>query len=875
MKTTTQLRVLILMLSIMFSSKVNGQELEWVRQFGTDARSSITGVSVHSSGVFVAGTTWGALPGQTYFGGMDSFVRKYTKEGNEVWTRQFGSAQNDQVTSIASDGSGLYVAGVVNQNGFINKYDFDGQEQWVISFGSNEFDWISQISIDETGLYVLGFTQGTFSGQISAGGTDVFVMKLDFQGEEIWTRQFGTPLSDRAGGISIFETKVYITGSTAGVLSGQSNQGFTDAFIRKYTTDGSLVWTQQFGSPDIDAAIEIAVNASGIFVSGSTNGNIIGPNTADDQSFLIKYDHNGSMMWGRQFGPGFDENRPTAIAVDQTHIYLAGYSYGVPSNSIPIIEEYDNPNLEEPDFDEPEFDGYIRKYDLDGNEIWTGTIASRFFDWVADLVLNGSELYLGGYTTGNFIEETTLGESDALFVKLDTQKKITFSLINTATNQPVPGYDPIQEDTELNLALLPNNLSIRANGMYESVRFDFDQQSKFRTENFSPFALFGDEQGDYSPGQLSVESHTLSATAFDQDNATGNIIAAGSLSFTVINEATQITFSLINAATNKPIPGYDPMIGNLVSINLTNLPANLSIRANAPAHFESVRFLLKSHGTMTYQQIENLVPYSLGGDSDGNYNSFNFSHYNYSLSLEATAYSSDNANGDPGLQGNITLFLQKDPLFVLVNTENQEDIRIIEYGDVLDLSELPGQFGIKAQILGGASGVNFNLTGPLNINRWEGPLPPYSLFGDVGNLINPWPGELLKPGNYNLWVEADDQFASIAFKIILESQPIQANDIPPDQQTKIRNSQMEISIYPNPVLQDQINLLFEKPVGNDLVYSILDITGRIIQSDRVKGNNRSSYHLDLQKDLSPGVYFIKINSSELRKTWTKRIIKSN
>ena len=89
----------------------HAQGIEWIRQFGSSSGDRARGISVDASGIYVAGFTNGTLPGQTSAGGRDAFVRKYDANGNEVWTRQFGSSSNDQAFGISVDASGIYVAG--------------------------------------------------------------------------------------------------------------------------------------------------------------------------------------------------------------------------------------------------------------------------------------------------------------------------------------------------------------------------------------------------------------------------------------------------------------------------------------------------------------------------------------------------------------------------------------------------------------------------------------------------------------------------------------------------------------------------------------------------------------------------------------------
>ena len=165
----------------------------WTSQFGTDNTDEARGVAVDSSGnVYVVGRTEGAFPGQTSSGSRDAFVRKYDSSGNVVWTSQFGTTTLDDAYSVATDASGnIYVSGFTwgafpgqthsgsGSDAFIRKYDGAGNHFWTYQFGTNGSDSANSLVRDSSGnLYVAGYTGGTFPGQTSAGGQDVFVAKL-------------------------------------------------------------------------------------------------------------------------------------------------------------------------------------------------------------------------------------------------------------------------------------------------------------------------------------------------------------------------------------------------------------------------------------------------------------------------------------------------------------------------------------------------------------------------------------------------------------------------------------------------------------------------------------------------------------------------
>jgi hypothetical protein len=318
---------------------VAGTEL-WTRQFGSPNHDEASGIAVAASGVYVAGWTVRSLPGQTSAGGFsDAFVRKYDVNGNEMWTRQFGTAALDQALAVDADASGVYVAGVTVGtlpgqtsagfgDAFVRKYDADGNEVWTRQFGSSSSDQAFGVSVGASGVYVTGPTGGALPGQISSGFGGDFVRKYDADGNEVWTRQFGSSNFDVARGISVDASGIFLAGQALAALPGQTSAGELDAFVRKYDADGNEVWTRQFGSPLLDEAPAVDADASGVYVTGVTVGTLPGQASAGGaDAFVRKYDADGNEVWTRQFGSS-NSDEALGVSVDASGIYVAGRTFG-------------------------------------------------------------------------------------------------------------------------------------------------------------------------------------------------------------------------------------------------------------------------------------------------------------------------------------------------------------------------------------------------------------------------------------------------------------------------------------------------------------------------------------------------------------------
>ncbi|MFQ3583870.1 MAG: SBBP repeat-containing protein [Cyanobacteriota bacterium] len=207
----------------------NLRSVLWTQQFGTHHDDWATSMAVDQQGnILVSGYTEGTLPDQAHSGRRDAFVRKYDPEGNELWTRQFGTGYNDWAVSVAVDGRG--------------------------------------------DILVAGFTRGTLPGQMKVGeqDADAFVRKYDSDGNELWTHQFGTESEDKIISITADERgNILVSGLTSGALPGQTHLGGEDAFVRKYDSEGNELWTRQFGTREDEEAWDITVDGQGnVLVAG-------------------------------------------------------------------------------------------------------------------------------------------------------------------------------------------------------------------------------------------------------------------------------------------------------------------------------------------------------------------------------------------------------------------------------------------------------------------------------------------------------------------------------------------------------------------------------------------------------------------------------
>lgn len=282
------------------------------------------------SNLYIAGNKSGG----GLFSTSDLTLTKYRADGNEIWTRTYGTPSNDYASSVATDTHGnIYLTGKTygtfdgNVNAgeydvFVSKFDAQGNRLWTQQFGTPGDDISRAIATDNDGnIYLTGVIVQTDPRQDGDEnpGDDAFISKLSSEGAILWTHPFGTTAGD--GGHSITtdaDNNAYIVGRTLGAFDSQSNQGDFDIFISKFTKQGEQQWSRQFGSLEADFANSIDTDAQGnINLSGAVNGNL----------FIARYDELGNEVWIQQDSQAIKPGSGS-INMDTDGNAFIGYSYG-------------------------------------------------------------------------------------------------------------------------------------------------------------------------------------------------------------------------------------------------------------------------------------------------------------------------------------------------------------------------------------------------------------------------------------------------------------------------------------------------------------------------------------------------------------------
>jgi hypothetical protein len=88
-------------------------------------------------------------------------------------------------------------------------------------------------------IYITGTTEGVLDGNTNLGDDDLFLVKYNSSGTKQWIKQFGTPFKDHVRGVMVDSmNNIYLTGFTNGELGGKINYGRFDVILFKFSPDG-------------------------------------------------------------------------------------------------------------------------------------------------------------------------------------------------------------------------------------------------------------------------------------------------------------------------------------------------------------------------------------------------------------------------------------------------------------------------------------------------------------------------------------------------------------------------------------------------------------------------------------------------------------
>jgi len=333
-------------------------------------------------------------------GFCDYWLLKLDDLGNVSWQKIYGGSSLDRAFSIRkTNDEGYIVAGVTSSfdvgsyDLWLLKLDSNGDILWQKTYGGSNSEWniglLELLDIEQTtdeGYIVAGHTSS-----FGAGGYDIWILKLNSDGTINWQKTYGGEDDEYA--ISIKETS-----DTGYIVSGYTNSfgaGNNDIWVLKLDNTGNVSWQKTYGGGGNEQGRYIQEESMGYVVGGFTDS--FGAGGGD--IWILKLNYDGTVNWQKTYGAigGVEFGGRLKILVDGYIVVGRTFSCGA-----------------------GEGDNLVLKLNSDGTINWQKTYGGSNSEWIPSILQTFDGSYIMASSTSSF----GAGGDDCWVLKFDSNGEI-------------------------------------------------------------------------------------------------------------------------------------------------------------------------------------------------------------------------------------------------------------------------------------------------------------------------------------------------------------------------------------------------------------------------------------------------------------------
>lgn len=390
MESLSKMAMVMLLVSIAWSTFGQG----WEKAFGGDSEDQGFAVlQTNDHGFLTVG--WSESFGED--NDPDVYVIRTDVDGTVIWEKVFddGLAGKSKAVIETADKGFLIAGELVSEVGdesvtYLLKITEEGKKEWSRTYGDPTIQSEARGICEAPGggFFVIGNIKG------ENDKNDVVVMKVDDQGEEVWTKTFGNNQEDRGNAIVSWSDGIAIVGTT------KDNEGTdNEAFVSRLDLEGNLVWT--------DTLLQTTLGEEGndLLLTQSGELVVVGSIESFGKAFIAKYSVSGEQLWLRSadFEVGGDDVFYEITEDANEDLAAVGIAVG--------------------DFNA---DILLGKFDKDGNELWLKTIGDDEF---IDSGEGVDALETGGYVIVGYNSADFFGFNNVFLIKTDVNGDIMTNYI--------------------------------------------------------------------------------------------------------------------------------------------------------------------------------------------------------------------------------------------------------------------------------------------------------------------------------------------------------------------------------------------------------------------------------------------------------------
>ncbi len=276
----------------------------WSALYGGEGAEEMESIiRTSDGGLVIAGSSDSFGDGDT----GDAWILKLNGDGQVLWQRTYGGADDESLLDIRQTPDGGFIAagwtqsfGAAQADVWVVRLDAQGDVLWSKTYGGAGVEQAWSVALTGDGGYVVA--GGTTS--FGAGAADYWVLRLDGAGDIIWQKTFGGPQDDGGGGdYAEFVVRVLMDRDGNYVVAGESasfGAGETDIWMLKLNPKGEILWQKSYGGEYEDSMWSFAETADGGFIVPGVSVSF-SPDVSGD-TWVLRLNPDGAIRWQKLFG---------------------------------------------------------------------------------------------------------------------------------------------------------------------------------------------------------------------------------------------------------------------------------------------------------------------------------------------------------------------------------------------------------------------------------------------------------------------------------------------------------------------------------------------------------------------------------------------
>ncbi len=304
-------------------------------------------VATNDGGAFISGntTSFGA-------GSFDLWLLKIDSRGDTLWSKTYGGRGSDYGNSlVVTDDGGAFIVGRTNSFGnggsdlWLLRVDSNGDTLWTKTYGEAGDENSLSMSITSDGGTLIAGNITPFAKNVS----NIWLLRTTRNGDLLWSKSFGGSKQDYSKSSALYsDNGAIITGYTESF-----GNGGKDLWLLRIDSSGDTLWSKSYGGIEDEEGLSVAVtNDGGALISGYRESF----DNGDKDLWLLRVNSSGDTLWTKTFGDTNIDYGESLALFDDGGALITGFSRS---------------------FGEGDADLWILRVNSSGDTLWTKTIGGK------------------------------------------------------------------------------------------------------------------------------------------------------------------------------------------------------------------------------------------------------------------------------------------------------------------------------------------------------------------------------------------------------------------------------------------------------------------------------------------------------------------